>query len=442
MDRKRIEDFIEEAKEIFPNYDYSKVNYINSKTKVEIICPTHGSFLIKPNNLLNHHGCQLCGKEKIVKKERKSCETFIKEAKEIFPNYDYSKVNYINNKTKIKIICPVHGEFLKLPKELLKGSGCQLCRKKQPKEKIDKTKLFIEKAKKNFGDKYDYSLVNYVDRKTPIKIICPIHGVFEQKAGNHIDGKGCFKCGVEKRSLNRAKNKSSETMDRLKKMYDYDFSISKYTKAIEFIEFKCKKHGIQKMKPNDMLNGHGCPACGNEAKNEDRKLTIEEVKERSIAYHGDIWDFTNSKYGKNRSERIEVKCKNCGRINFKPIYRVIYGRCDYCSKSQGESWVLRLLEEHKVEYIPEYSFEDCKYINTLPFDFYLPKLNIVIEYQGEQHEKEIKFFNDKHRKEKDEIKRNYCKEHNIKEIEIWYWENVEEKLKIIWQTQQKQQKRN
>lgn len=111
------------AKAIHGNkYDYSKVNYVNTKEKVCIICPTHGEFWQRPNGHLNGLGCDKCGKTYSY-----TTEEFIEKAKQIHGNkYDYSKVKYINAQTKVCIICPIHGEFWQTPyKHLNLKEGCQ-----------------------------------------------------------------------------------------------------------------------------------------------------------------------------------------------------------------------------------------------------------------------------------------------------------------------------
>lgn len=123
------EEFIEKAKKIHGDkYDYSKAEYAGAKTKLCIICPEHGEFLMKPNSHLNGQGCPKCGFEKRGEAKKSSTKEFIKKAKEIHGNkYDYSKVEYVNNSTKVCIVCPVHGEFWQTPAEHLSGYGCQKC---------------------------------------------------------------------------------------------------------------------------------------------------------------------------------------------------------------------------------------------------------------------------------------------------------------------------
>src|SRR4051812_41756005 len=120
-------------------------------------------------------------------------EKFIEKAKIIHNDkYDYSKTNYTNSKTKIKIICPVHGEFEQTPTDHLRGRNCFKCGVGiRSKNRTKTTKEFVEKAKTIHGDKYNYHLTAYKNANQKIKITCLIHGEFEQTPNNHLSGKGC-----------------------------------------------------------------------------------------------------------------------------------------------------------------------------------------------------------------------------------------------------------
>jgi len=125
--------------------------------------------------------------------KRLTTEQFIEKAKAIHSDkYDYSLVEYKNNRTKVKIICHEHGIFEQRSDSHLRGQGCSKC-KGGGKKKLT-TEEFIKKAKNIHGDKYDYSLVEYKNNKTKVKIICPIHDVFEQRPGSHLKGCDCPKC--------------------------------------------------------------------------------------------------------------------------------------------------------------------------------------------------------------------------------------------------------
>ena len=195
------EDFIKKARKIHGGkYDYSRVKYINNKTKVEIICPIHGSFWQTPLSHLLGHGCRKCGELSRSESRRLTKEEFIEKAKKIHKNkYNYSRVEYVDRKTEVEIICPIHGSFKQTPHNHLMGHGCGECRKLSISKLNSLTKEdFIEKAKKIHGDKYDYSRVNYVHSTIKVEIICPIHGSFWQKPSAHLFGEGCPGCKMSK----------------------------------------------------------------------------------------------------------------------------------------------------------------------------------------------------------------------------------------------------
>ena len=196
--RKGKEQFIEEARKVHGNkYDYSKVEYVNSTTKVCIICPIHGEFWQKPYIHLNGHNCPQCSHRSYGY----TTKEWIDEAKKVHGNkYDYSKVEYVNNHTPVCIICPIHGEFWQKPSNHLNGGGCNKCGKISMKEKNKKSKEeFIKQSKLFFGDWFDYSKVNYVNNKTKVCLICKKHGEFYTRPDGHLTGhRGCPQCASEK----------------------------------------------------------------------------------------------------------------------------------------------------------------------------------------------------------------------------------------------------
>ena len=242
-----LNEFIRKAKKIHGDkYDYSKVDYVNSRTKVCIICPKHGEFLQLPYKHLSGHNCQCCNLRR-----KNTTADFISKAKEIHDNkYDYSKVNYVNNHTKVCIICSKHGEFWQTPHNHLCGNGCSKCSLKYQYTTSEIINKFVEKH----GDKYDYSNVLYRSTDEYVCIICPKHGEFWQQPYHHIGGNGCPNCS---RSL--LEEKVSDTLDILKvtffqhvnqKMFPWlkkqhlDFYLPEYNIAIE-----CQ--GEQHYKPVD-----------------------------------------------------------------------------------------------------------------------------------------------------------------------------------------------
>lgn len=214
---KPCDQFITEAKIIHKNknneplYCYSDVEYMNSQTKVDIICQIigHGSFTQTPANHLRGRGCPKCKGNKISKYLVDTKDTFIEKAILIHKNeyneplYCYSKVEYINAQTKVDIICIIagHGSFTQTPNShLSQRSGCPICKG----NKISITKRmtlceFIERSKNIHTNTdgqplYNYSKVNYINNHTGVIIICPIHGDFNKNPNNHLMGSGCQKC--------------------------------------------------------------------------------------------------------------------------------------------------------------------------------------------------------------------------------------------------------
>lgn len=190
--------FIEKAKTVHGDkYDYSKVLYIKQKDKVIIVCPEHGDFEQTPGNHLNGQGCKVCGYNSLRLQYSSTLDEFIKRANKIHNNYyDYSNCIYINSKTNINILCPIHGEFNQKPNSHLNGSGCRKCGclKRGLKERLKHRDSIVQRFKDVHGDKYNYSLVNYKNATSKVKIICPLHGEFKQAPANHLNGSGCRNC--------------------------------------------------------------------------------------------------------------------------------------------------------------------------------------------------------------------------------------------------------
>ena len=200
MAKLTTNEFIKKAQGVHGDkYDYSKVEYVNTSTKVCIICKEHGEFWQQPANHLHGIGCPRCGIEKRKAKRTHSIDYFLKSAKAIHgEKYDYSRVKYENSRIKVCIVCPVHGEFWQSPQKHLFGKGCEKCSRESLAKQFSLGKdLFIEKAKAIFNNYYDYSEVDYVNSMIPVKIGCPLHGAFMQNPHNHLSGHGCPICATK-----------------------------------------------------------------------------------------------------------------------------------------------------------------------------------------------------------------------------------------------------
>ncbi len=207
---------------------------------------------------------------------RYTTEQFIKKAQKIHinpdgtPKYDYSITKYIHSEDYIEYICPIHGKQKQKASEHLKKHGCKQCAINLMKIKNSLTnEEFISRCQKihinpDGTPKYDYSITKYINTQYQIEYICPIHGKQVQFADNHLRGRGCKKCANKQNSLT-----NEEFISRCQKIHinpdgtpKYDYSITKFKKSLDTIEYICPIHGKQKqLATNHLHNREGCPYC-------------------------------------------------------------------------------------------------------------------------------------------------------------------------------------
>ena len=243
-------EFVEKAIMVHGDkYNYSLVDYVNSKNKILIVCKQHGMFEQLPASHLRGYGCSKCYGF------NKNTNDFINESNLIHHNkYDYSLTKYIGNKTNVVIICPNHGKFTQRPNNHLSGQGCPKCTGKY----YPTLKEFVNKAINVHGNKYDYSLVEYINSRLKVKIICPNHGIFEQAPTDHISGYGCICCRESNGEKNVAKYLDDNNVKyvREKRFFGcknknplpFDFYLEEKNLLIEF-------DGKQHLIPNEYFGG-------------------------------------------------------------------------------------------------------------------------------------------------------------------------------------------
>ena len=401
---KQQDIFIKKAREIHGNrYDYSKVEYVNAKTKVCIICPEHGEFwMITGNHITGKQGCPKCALLNRANKRRKELNIFIAQAKEVHGDkYDYSKVEYVNDRDKVCIICPEHGEFWQSPGKHIRGNGCPKCNGGIKYIQTD----FIAKAKEVHGDKYDYSKVEYADAFTKVCIICPEHGEFWQSPGNHLYGNGCPKCV--------GKNRTTETFIQEAHLLHgtkYNYEKVDYQGIFHKVCIICPEHGEFWQSPHDHLRGHGCIKCKNNRTQKITTLCAENFQEKAVLIHGNRYDYSKVEYV-NAKTKVCIICPEHGEFWQSPNGHLNGKGCPKCKESFLEKEVRILLEEKGILFEREKRFEGYNRI----YDFYLPKYNIIIECQGIQHFKDVDFFKLTLQEQIkiDKEKHDWCIKHNI-----------------------------
>ena len=321
--KKTTKEFIQDAIKVHGDkYDYSKVEYINSKTKVIIICKEHGEFEQISGIHLRKRGCSKCSG-----KNSPTTEEWIEKAKEVHGyKYDYSKVIYKNSRDKVIIICKKHGEFEQIPTDHLCKKGCSKCSGSYKYT----TKEWIEKAKEVHGNKYDYSKVEYKKALKKIIIICPEHGEFKQRAVSHLRGHCCNKCGIILGGVKQRSN-NEKWIEKAKEVHGnkYDYSKVNYEKSNKKVMITCSKHGEFKQTPTIHLLGNGCSKCSG-----NYSPTIEEWIEKAKEVHNDKYDYSKVEY-KNNKTKVIIICKEHGEFNKQPANFILgqsCPKCNYCPK--------------------------------------------------------------------------------------------------------------
>lgn len=234
-------------------------------------------------------------------------------------NYSYSSVIYKNVKTKVKIICPIHGEFMQVPMSHLKGSGCPSCGGvKAGKHRIINVKIFIENSNNIHDNKYDYTKTKIINSESRIIIVCPIHGEFKQRIHDHLKGSGCPNCG----GVKKLDTDSFIQQSQIKHGDKYDYSVTKYCSYEIKVKIICPIHGEFKQTPHTHLKGSGCPSC-NESKGEASiRLYLNENRVKFIRQYRfpnckDVLSLPFDFYLPEYNICIEYD----GRQHFEPIKR-------------------------------------------------------------------------------------------------------------------------
>jgi very-short-patch-repair endonuclease len=213
---------------------------------------------------------------------------------------------------------------------------------------------FINRVIEIHGDKYDYSMVNYVNNSTNVVIICGIHGEYLQSPANHIVGKGCNKCGNIKIGLKKTNNndyfiKKSKEIHGDKYIYDK----VEYKNNREKVIIICREHGEFLQSPHENLSGCGCYICGRISSSNKQSKTNEMFIIESTKKHGDKYDYSKVKY-KNIEEKVIIICKIHGEYLQRPQDHLNNGGCAKCGgvcKYTRETFIEKSKEIHGDKYI-------------------------------------------------------------------------------------------
>lgn len=350
----------------------------------------------------------------------KTHEEYISEVAKINPNIEVID-KYINARTSILHRCLIDGnEWYAKPDNILHGKGCPICGRLKTIYGTTKTHeqyiIDVERVNPNIE-----VLGEYKTAHTKILHKCKIDGYEWMVTPNDIlNGYGCPLCGGHMK-MNTAvfKNKISQVNDNIE-------IVGKYYNSKTKILCKCKIDGYEwSALPTNLLKGKGCPLCGGtQQKTHDKYIKDVNKINKNIEVVG---RYINVK------TPILHKCKIDGYEWMAKPNNILSGKgCPKCNQSHGELQIENYLHDNIINFVRQYTFADCKNIKPLPFDFYLTDYNLCIEYDGIQHFEPVEIFggDDAFKKQQynDNIKTNYCLEHNIGLIRIAYNQNIETEL--------------
>ena len=270
---------IEKMKSINLEYDYSKFIFKNYTTKSIIICKYHGEFNYSYNNAIRSRTKIFC-KECLKEYNRLNNKfIFLENMKNKFPELDFSKFKYKDEKTHGIVICKEHGELLLSPNRLKNSKyGCQYCSNKRIKDPLSKLK--------SIHPNYDFPNFKYINNSIKYDVICPIHGKFNMMYQHLVKGHGCNKCGRIKSSKNISKSKSYSKEQAITKMSDkfpnLDFSKFDYKNKRTSSYIKCKKHDIifksRYYRVMDKRTIFLCPKCKKSGYSKAEKEIVEFIR--------------------------------------------------------------------------------------------------------------------------------------------------------------------
>ena len=275
---------------------------------------------------------------------------------------------------------------------------------------------FIEKANKVHNNKYDYSEVEYINNYTKVSIKCLQHGIFIQSPMSHLQGNGCKECANIKQRLERSIS-NPQFIEKAIKVHGnkYNYDKVQYVNNQTKVIITCPTHGDFNQTPAIHLRGNGCSICNG------AKLSQEEFIKRSRLIHGDKYDYSKIKYT-GILNKVVITCLKHGDYEQRPSHHLRGNNCPKCNLSKGELAIKAILDKYNIKYIQEYKIPGTNY--RFEYDFYLPDLNVIIEFHGGQHFFPVKHFGGdeyfKYIKKCDMFKKELAKLVNIPIIEFDY----------------------
>lgn len=301
--------------------------------------------------------------------------------------YDYSRVRYLGYRIPVDIVCFDHGVFSQTPNNHLHGgAGCPACGRRKQVAAVTRydTGGFLARARDVHGDLYDYSQSAYEGLNAKLTIICRQHGPFRQTPNNHLHGRvGCPACAVQViRSKTTLSQADFEAAVRRVHGDRYGLERARYDGATRKVMLTCSRHGAFSIAPNALLRGKGCRSCGYEKRQRTRDEFVNEaieVFEERYTYRQVRCDLVPVRL------QVAITCAQHGDFTMPAGRHLLGAGCPACSESRAEREIRRLLTDAGVAFVAQWGHPTLRRTLPLRFDFMLPELGVLIEFDGEFH---------------------------------------------------------
>lgn len=359
-------------------------------------------------------------------------QEFVKLAREKYgDSFDYQHIPEHIKRVQERIICKEHGDIWVIPRDHLRTKyGCPHCAlENRTNTNFEYNQKMIAKAKEKHKGKFDYTEVDFsLGPNDKVVIKCPVHGKVKMRLRTHyLSIGGCTKCGEKLNLVNRTKYKDlkKDIIPIARKVHGERYQYLDYDNETKMLTFKCPDHGIIEQYIYSHFSGRGCRSCGYAL----RTITPDEFLERAKKTHPEGYEYELSELN-TVNDKITIK-HSCGKEYQGRVSNHLSGQgCSRCSSSLGEAKTRLFLELRGIRYKDQYKVEGYPF----KYDFYLPDLKILIEYDGEQHFRPIEYFGGektfKLQQRLDKKKDNIAEEEGLYLIRIPFTEysNLEEFL--------------
>ncbi len=331
-------------------YDYSLANFVNTKTKLTVICPKHGPWDTSPDNhLRGKRGCPACGSERLKFSLTKPFVSFLDEARKIHGDlFSYDESTYAGAKQKLKISCTAHGIFLQSPEVHLRGSGCPRC---SDTGRLEKQRLMsVENVNASIAKLSDgcVSIVSstFSNINQSASFRCDVHGTYQRLVNTALHSKHpCLKCSNEFR-LSRTTDSQAvlvKVHERFGLRYMVEVKPARQLRSTRIV-LTCSAHGPFELLYPSLSRSPGCPVCARESSQENRTEGVRRVNaqrlnaralewlERSALVHQGKYDYAKANYVDAKTP-VLIICPIHGEFNQIPDTHLKSG-CRECADDE------------------------------------------------------------------------------------------------------------